>query len=142
MAPREGSAEWREVGSIPAQAAAGRQAPDNELAHPDGTCPYTTCTPTHTHTHIQRPLGTPPRTTGLRAVDVNTLLPATVPSCSGGLEGEQHLHVTNSGVPRAQHRPSTSHRNDGMRAALGRGGQHTGAGGSAHGMAQVQNNVS
>ena len=103
---------------------------------------HTQRAPQHTHTHIQRPLGTPPRTTGLRAVDVNTLLPATVPSCSGGLEGEQHLHVTNSGVPRAQHRPSTSHRNDGMRAALGRGGQHTGAGGSAHGMAQVQNNVS
>lgn len=134
MAPWEGSAEWREVGSIPAQAAVGRQAPDNELAHPDGTCPYTACTPTHTHTSTD-PWAPHPRTTGLRAVDVNTLRPATAPSCSRGLEGEQHLHVTNSEVPRAQHCPSTSHRNDGTRAALGGGSQHTGAGGSAHGIA-------
>lgn len=37
MAPREGSAEQREAGSILAQAAVGRQAPDNELTHRDCT---------------------------------------------------------------------------------------------------------
>ena len=65
MAPREGSAERGEVGSIPAQAAAGRQtqtvsSPTRMVrAHTQHELQHTN-THTHTHTHTRpQALGQP-----------------------------------------------------------------------------------